>query len=82
MVSRIAKKIPFEHVSIQHLGVMQNGVKTPWVGANGFENYTLVEKDGGIEIMMEMVNTPDDFCPEMNIMWPKALEVLKQIAEK
>jgi uncharacterized protein YndB with AHSA1/START domain len=82
MYSRIAKNIPFEYVSIQHLGMIENGVETPWEGAEGFENYTLAEKDGGTEVMIEMVNIPDDFCPEMNDMWPKALDVLKEIAEK
>jgi uncharacterized protein YndB with AHSA1/START domain len=83
MYSRIAKNIPFEYVSIQHLGMVENGVETPWQGeGDGFENYTLVEKDGGTEVMIEMVNIPDDFCPSMNEMWPKALEVLKVLAEK
>ncbi len=83
MYSRIAENIPFEYVSIQHLGTIENGIEKSWEGeADGFENYQLVEKDGGTEAMIEMVNIPDDFCPMMNEMWPKALEVLKVLAEK
>jgi uncharacterized protein YndB with AHSA1/START domain len=83
MFSRIAKNVPFEYVSIQHLGVIENGIEKPWeTEGEGFENYAFVEKDGGTEVSVEMVNIPDDFCPSMNEMWPKALEVLKELAEK
>ena len=83
MVSRIAKNIPFEYVSIEHLGVIEKGVEKPWDGAGeGFENYTFVEKDGGTEVLIELTNMPDDFTEMMNAMWPKALEILKDISER
>jgi hypothetical protein len=81
MVSRIAKNIPFTHISIQHLGVLENGIEKPWEG-EGFENYTYTEKDGGTQVDIEMTNIPDEYMEMMNTMWPKALEVLRVVAEK
>ena len=83
MVSRIAKNIPFEHVSIQHLGVIENGVEKPWEGeGEGFENYTFTKKEGGTQVDIELTNIPDSYMEMMNAMWPKALDALKALAEK
>jgi len=83
MYSRIDKNIPFEYISIEHLGVLQNGVETPWIGeGSGFENYKFEEKDGGTELKIEMTNIPDEYMEMMNEMWPKALEILKALSEK
>lgn len=83
MFSRIAKNIPFEHISIQHLGVIENGIEKPWEGeGEGFENYILTETDGGTQVDIEMTNIPDEYREMMNEMWPKALDVLKTLAEE
>ncbi len=83
MLSRIAKNIPFEHISIQHLGVIENGVEKPWEAENeAFENYTFTEKDGGTQVDVELINTPDAYIEMMNAMWPKSLDALKVLAEK
>jgi len=83
MFSRIAKNVPFEHVSIQHLGVIDNGVEKPWEGeGEGFETYTLVEKSEGTEVLIELTNIPDAYMEMMNTMWPKSLDVLKAVAER
>lgn len=83
MHSRIAKNIPFEYVSIQHLGIVENGVEKPWeVEGEAFENYTFKEKDGGTEVTAELTNLPDSYVDVMNDMWPKALEALKALSEK
>lgn len=83
MFSRIAKNIPFEYVSIQHLGTLENGIEKPWEGeGEGFENYTFIEKDGGTQLDIELTNLPDSYVEPMNEMWPKALNVLKVLAEK
>lgn len=83
MVSRIAKNVPFEYISIQHLGMLENGAKKLLEEEKqGFENYTFVEKDGGTEVFVELTNLPDEYLEMMNQMWPKALEVLKNLAEK
>lgn len=83
MYSRIAKNIPFEYVSIEHLGEIHDGVEKPWPGTEkGFENYKFEDVSGGTEVTVDMIGIPDDFCPMMNEMWPKALEVLKALSEK
>lgn len=86
MVSRIAKNRPYEFISIEHLGIIKNGEKDfdsdevkKWTPA--FENYTFTEKDGGTEVTVD-VDVADEYLDEFNEMWPKALQVLKELAEK
>jgi hypothetical protein len=85
MVSRIAENRQYEFVSIEHLGVMVNGVEDTtsdfakaWTPA--FENYTFVEKDGGTELVID-VDVTEEMKEEMEAMWHKGLEKLKQMAE-
>lgn len=83
MVSLIAKNKPFEHISIQHIGVIENGIEKPWNdGATGFENYTFVEKNSGTELQIELTNIPDEYMAMMEDMWPKSLELLKALSER
>lgn len=83
MVSRIAKNVPFTFISIQHIGLLENGVEKPWEGVGeAFENYTFTEKDSGTQVDVELTNIPDDYVAEMDKMWPKSLEALKALAEK
>jgi uncharacterized protein YndB with AHSA1/START domain len=83
MYSRIAKNIPFEYVSIEHLGEIHDGVEKPWGGPeNGFENYKFEDVAGGTELTVDLTGIPDEYADMMNEMWPKALEVLKAISEK
>lgn len=85
MVSRIAKCTPYEFVSIEHMGQIDNGVEDTtsekvkaWSGAH--ENYTFTEKDGGTHLAVD-VDTVDDFVSYMEDTWPKALAKLKSLAE-
>lgn len=83
MLSRIAKNVPFEYISIQHLGTIENGVEKPWEGeGEGFENYAFKDVEGGTQVDVELTNLPDSYLEMMNAMWPKALDVLKALAEK
>lgn len=83
MVSRIAKNTPFEYISIQHLSMIQQGIETPWSTENdGFENYTFIEKDSSTQVDIELTNIPIEYKEMMSSMWPKALEILKVLAEK
>lgn len=86
MVSRVAKNIPYEYISIEHLGIVENGVEdttsekaTSWAPA--FENYTFTEKDGGTEVKVDM-EIEEKYKAEFEEMWPKALQALKELAEK
>ncbi|OGG65840.1 hypothetical protein A3I99_00145 [Candidatus Kaiserbacteria bacterium RIFCSPLOWO2_02_FULL_45_11b] len=86
MVSRIAKNIPNQFISIQHLGIIENGVEDTtspkakmWTPA--FENYTLTAKDGGTELVVEQ-DLDEEYLAGFTEMWNKALQVLKELAEK
>lgn len=86
MVSEIAENIPFEYLSIRHLGEIINGKEDTdsekvkeWAGA--FENYTLTEKDGKTEWLTEM-DVTEEFEDYFDKTWPQAMEKAKELAEK
>lgn len=82
MVSRVKTNKPLEYLSIQHLGLLNNDVEELWEEEKtGFENYTFVEKDGATELLIELVNLPEEYNDMMNESWPKALELLKGLSE-
>ena len=86
MVSTIAKKIPNEFMSFKHLGTVKNGVEDlhsektkEWSGA--LENYILKTTDGKTELVVDMDMT-EEFKDYFTNTWPKALDKVKQLAEK
>lgn len=86
MVSRIAENKPYEFISIEHLGIIKNGVEDTtseearkWTPA--FENYSLKEEDGKTELSVDM-DSVDEYASMFEDMWPKALAKLKELAEK
>jgi hypothetical protein len=86
MVSRIAKNIPNEYLSIEHLGSFKDGIEDTesesvkeWAGA--LENYTLKPSDGKTELFIDM-DSSDDFKDYLLKTWPPALEKVKELAEK
>jgi hypothetical protein len=86
MYAKIKENRPHQFVSIEHLGMINNGVidteseeVKKWTPA--FENYTFVDKDGGTEVSVDMDIT-DEYKDMFRDMWPKALEILKTISEK
>ena len=86
MVSRIAENIPNEFMSIEHLGMVKNGVEDlesnevkQWAGA--FENYTLIYVNGKTELIVDM-DVTDEHKDYFQNIWPKALEKVKALAEK
>jgi hypothetical protein len=86
MVSRIAENKPNEFVSIEHLGILNDGVEDTtseeakkWTPA--FENYTFKEENGVTELEID-VDTADELAEEFEKAWPQALEKLKELSEK
>jgi hypothetical protein len=87
MVARIAVHRPNEFLSIEHLGVVKNGVEDfessiaqGWSGAH--ENYIL--KPAGkdqVEFTVEMDVLPS-YREFFEKTWPQALAALKAIAER
>lgn len=86
MYAHIEQNKPAEFLSIKHIGMIRNGeidtesdeIKV-WTPA--YENYTLVETDGETDITVEM-DVAEDYLEMFNDMWPKALAVLKELAEQ
>lgn len=86
MVSRIKEVRPHDFVSIEHLGVVEDGKEdtTSDVAkqfAPAFENYTFVDRDGATEVLVDM-DTLEEHRQMFEANWPKALQALKQLAER
>lgn len=90
MVSKIADNIPNKYMSIEHLGMYDNGVEDydseevkSWAGAK--ENYTLTDEDGktNLHIFMEMDESEKNkqMIDMFADIWPKALAKVKELAE-
>jgi uncharacterized protein YndB with AHSA1/START domain len=85
MVSRVAEHRPNEFLSLEHLGVVKNGVEDTesadvkeWAGAR--ENYTLRETGDRVVLTIEM-DTEDGYKQFFEEAWPKALAALKELSE-
>lgn len=85
MVAVIDRNVPFEHISVKHIGMMKNGVEDVdseevrrWTPA--FENYSFFDSGNGTRLQIEMDVTPE-FESYMQTAWPKALARLKSICE-
>ncbi len=85
MVSRVAENREYTFMSIEHRGIIKNGIEDTtseearkWSPA--FENYTFTEKDGGTELTIDM-DVEDEYLQMFSDMWEKALVKLKEICE-
>ncbi len=85
MVSRIKENRLHEFISIEHQGVVKDGVEDmpaeatrEWSGAR--ENYTFVDKDGETELTIDC-DASDKEAESMNEMWLKAVAKIKEMAE-
>lgn len=85
MYSRIKENRLHEYLSIEHLGIIENGVVDTtsekvkkW--APSFENYTFIEKDGGTELLVD-IDIDEEYKDSFEDMWPKALLKLKEMCE-
>jgi uncharacterized protein YndB with AHSA1/START domain len=86
MVAEIADTKPNEYMSFRHLGMIKDGKEDTqsetvkaWVGAT--ENYTLKNVDGKTELLVDMDIT-EDMKAYFSEAWPKALDKVKELAEK
>jgi uncharacterized protein YndB with AHSA1/START domain len=86
MVSRIAKNRLHEFISIEHLGIYKDGLEDTtseaakqWSPA--FENYTFTERDAGTEVQIDQ-DIIDEYKEMFEEMWHRALQNLKELAEK
>ncbi len=86
MYSRIEENRLHEFMSIKHLGIITNGVVDTtsdevkkWAPA--FENYTFTDVDGATQLDVD-IEINQEYKESFDQMWPKALAVLKELAEK
>lgn len=86
LIGTIAVNRKYEFVSIKYLGVIQNGVENTdseimkdWIGAT--EKYTFKEENNETTVFVEL-DTTDSEAAYFEETWPKALEKLKEIAER
>ena len=86
MVSRIQENRLHELISIQHLGIVVDGVEDTespeakkWAPA--YETYTFTEKGSGTELTVEM-DIEEKERENFDRMWAGALARLKTIAEQ
>lgn len=91
MVSRIRENIPNRFVSIEHIGLFEDGKEItsgpkvePWAG--GLENYTFVEQNGSTFLSVDLEFKTGGMDKQMltyfENTWPKALNKLKEICEQ
>lgn len=86
MVSRIKENRKHEFLSIEHLGLIQDGKEDTssdevkkWAGA--LENYTFKQDNGQTEVLVD-VDTDEEYAEMFEGIWPGALQKLKILAEK
>jgi hypothetical protein len=86
MVSRIAENKIYEFISIEHLGIVHDGNEDTtsdavkqWAGS--LENYTFIDINGKTELLVD-IDINDEYKDVFSDMWPKALQKLKELAEK
>jgi len=85
MLSRIKENISNKFISIEHLGLVQNGKEITsgpevegWAGA--LEDYTFKEENGNTLVSVD-VDVNQEFKSYFLKTWPKALKILKIICE-
>ena len=89
MLSKIAENIPYEYISIEHLGEVVDGKDDvtsesalEWAGSH--ENYRFTEEGGvtTVDVELQGDNIDDEVTEMLEDMWPPALQKLKEIAER
>ena len=81
MFSTVEKKIPNEQMVFRHLGVVKNGIEEPKDWENATESYYLAENNGFTKLDVAL-GAALGFEEYLNDTFPKALEILKQVAEQ
>lgn len=85
MVSKIKTNDPYEFMSIEHLGIVKEGVEDTtseeakkWKGA--MENYSLSSFDGKTELLVE-TDIAEKHLAEFQKIWLEAIEKIKELSE-
>lgn len=81
MVARIKENRPYKFVSMEHYAEISDNVEKPFPDV-GLENYSFADKNGGTEVVVELTAIPEEYKQMFEEMWPRALDRLKEIAER
>jgi uncharacterized protein YndB with AHSA1/START domain len=86
MIARIPENRPHEFISIEHRGLITNGVvdtdsEEAKSVAGAHENYTFTQNNGTTTVKVEIDTTPD-YAEMFEGMWPRALQQLKALCER
>jgi len=89
MASKIVENIPYEYISIEHIGEVKDGVvdtssenAKQWIGAH--ENYIFKEQNGVTTLTVELEGAEinQEMGKMFEEMWPNSLQKLKEIVER
>lgn len=81
MLAIIYENIPNKYLSIKHIGEIKDGKETLHNWGESFENYTLNEKNGKTQLLIDM-DIVKEWGEYFQETWPKALAKVKEIAER
>ena len=81
MFGIIKEKVPNVQMTFQHYGEIKNGIEEEKNWAGAIESYHLEEKNGTTELTVKL-DTDGSLDEYFNKTFPKALGILKQIAEE
>ena len=81
MYAVIEQLVPYEKMYFLHRGEIKDGVKQEASGwDDAIERYDLIEKDGKT-LLTATMNAPEEYIGYFANTFPKALEIVKNIAE-
>jgi uncharacterized protein YndB with AHSA1/START domain len=83
MMAEIADIVPNQYMSFKHRGMVKDGVEEitnpEWAGA--FENYTLENKDGKTNLIVD-IDLNEEYMDYFLDAFPKALQKVKELSEQ
>jgi hypothetical protein len=88
MIAKIAENRLYAYISIAHkwerMKNKETGIlETTMYDHEGFENYSFISLwENQTQIDVELTAIPDEYSDMFNWMWPKSLEVLKDLCEQ
>lgn len=83
MLAMIAENNHHAYVSIKHMGEIWADGQVTMSETESFENYRFTAiDDTTTKLDVEMTAMPDERVEMFNDMWPKALQILKEICEQ
>ncbi|MEO5911878.1 MAG: SRPBCC domain-containing protein [Pelobium sp.] len=80
MYSMIEKLNKYQEMTFKHLGELKNGERIPGDWSGALEKYVLKEKDN-VTVLVVTMDSNQEFASYFEEKFPKALNIVKEIAE-